>query len=221
MNCAIFGQDKTQHQRLRRIIREHGWYLVDAPVPEVPNEDMPIDAAFLLTGTSPNMDIGNVRSVRRALPSALILVLGEASLQVRAAALAAGATDFISSDASSRYVAARVAALVRLRKSVAPSRLTAGEIEIDLQHGRCVVSGRELPLSQKEFTLLVLLAGNYGRTLPRSALIEGLWQTGTQIEDNTLDVHISRLRRKLRDRCRDQIATTRGVGYRLEPDNGN
>lgn len=222
MNCAIFGQDQTQRQRLRRIIREHGWHLVDAPVSELLKEDTPIDAAFLLTGASPNINMENVRSVRRALPSALLLVLGEASLQIRAAALAAGATDFIASDTSSRYVAARVTALVRLRKSVTPPQLTAGEIEIDLQHRRCVVGGHELPLSQKEFALLVLLVGSYRRTLPRSELIEGLWQTGAQVEDNTLDVHISRLRRKLRNRCRqDRIATTRGIGYRLAPDEGN
>lgn len=216
MRCAIFGQDEPLRQRLRRIIREHGWHLVDAPVPEVLNEDAGIDVAFLLVENSPNMD--HVRSVRRALQSALILVLGEASLQVRAEALATGATDFIPSDASGRYIVARVVALARLRKSVALPRIWAGEIEIDLQHRRCAIGNRELTLSQKEFALLALLAGSYGRTLPRSELIEGLWQPGSQIEDNALDVQVSRLRRKLRSRCGAQIITTRGIGYRLAPD---
>lgn len=215
MRCAIVGRESALDRRLRRIIREHGWYIVDALALNAVEEKFSVDVAFLLAQSS--VSPPQVQAMRCVFPAALILVIGEASLQLRADALAAGATDFISSNASSRYFAARVMAIARLRKSIAKTRIIAGKIEIDLQHHRCVIGNRELLLSQKEFSLLSLLAASYGRTTPRSELIEGLWQAGAQIEDNTLDVHISRLRRKLGYQCGEQIATIRGIGYRLIP----
>ncbi|MDR5726754.1 MAG: response regulator transcription factor [Terriglobia bacterium] len=215
MRCAIFGRDSAFDRRLRRVIREHGWYVADVSALTTVEEKFSIDVAFLLAQSS--VSPPHVQAMRCVLPAALILVIGEASLQLRADALAAGATDFIPSNASSRYFAARIMALVRLRKSIAKTRIIAGEIEIDLQHHRCVIGNRELQLSQKEFSLLTLLAASYGRTTPRSELIEGLWQAGAQVEDNTLDVHISRLRRKLGYQCGERIATIRGIGYRLVP----
>lgn len=214
MRCAIFGNDDDLRQRLRRIVREHGWYLADMPSVDIAKSHSDVDVVFVLARDG--LDEAAIRATRRALPSAIILVLGESSLQAYSTALSAGATGFIQHDLSSRYVAARLTALIRLRKSVAPIHITAGEVKLDLQHRRCSVSGSEIPLSRMEFDLLALLAAGDGRTLPRSELIEELWKSGTQPEDNTLEVHVSRLRRKLRPVSSCRIETVRGIGYRLD-----
>lgn len=67
-----------------------------------------------------------------------------------------------------------------------------------------------------EFQLLVTLVQNYGTTLSRSEIIEKLWSDNALAQDNTLENHISRLRRKLRKTQDRRIVTVRGVGYKFE-----
>lgn len=144
------------------------------------------------------------------------MVLGEFSVEERIRALDMGADEFLRRESSSALVLSRALALLRLRSERFQPSYQIADLTVDLLHRRVSRCGRELALSQREFQLLVLLAQHAGRTLSRSDLIEHLWGQALSAEDNALDVHVSRLRRKLDGPFAQKlIRTVRGVGYRL------
>ena len=77
------------------------------------------------------------------------------------------------------------------------------------------MDGQVITLTALEYRMLLILMENKGRTLPRSLILEKLWDSeGNFVNDNTLTVTVKRLREKLNNtRC---IATIRGIGYRME-----
>ena len=99
----------------------------------------------------------------------------------------------------------------------AKERLTAGPIEIDLRARVVTVRGRPVGLSQKEWALLVRLAGDPERVFTREELLRDVWGYQATARTRTIDVYASRLRRKLRDADATSIfvANEWGVGYRL------
>lgn len=218
MRCLLIGEDGSRLHRLERIFRENGWHIFNArsATAVLAGSSQNVDLAILSITTSQGPMEFEIDATRRALPSAIILVLGEFSVDSRMRALALGAADFIEHDVSNKLLVARVEALMRLRKGHTMQLLEAGDLRIDLKRRRVSDHNRDLTFSQKEFELLALLIRHLGSTLRRSELIERLWDTGAQAEDNALEVQISRLRRKLPASSRCRIVTIRGVGYRLD-----
>ena len=90
-------------------------------------------------------------------------------------------------------------------------------LEIDFRIRTVNLDSRPVNLTKMEFRLLTLLAQNVGEIVPRSELLKSVWGYGSDIRTRTLDVHIRRLRRKLRDYSRQHIETIFGIGYRLQP----
>jgi DNA-binding response OmpR family regulator len=94
--------------------------------------------------------------------------------------------------------------------------LRLGRITLEPDAYAAVVAGRRVALTAREFDLLLTLARSAGRTLTRPYLLRAVWQTSADPGTRTVDVHVTRLRRKLGPAA-DQLVTVRGVGYRLEP----
>ena len=96
-------------------------------------------------------------------------------------------------------------------------RLVAGPIEIDLKTRVVRVAGSPVALSQKEFALLIRLAGEPRRVFTKDELLRDVWGYMAQARTRTLDSHASRLRRKFRDADPDTsyVENVWGVGYRL------
>ncbi|WIB14680.1 winged helix-turn-helix domain-containing protein [Curtobacterium sp. MCPF17_050] len=90
-------------------------------------------------------------------------------------------------------------------------------VVIDISRKRVVLDGETAPLTFKEFELLQFLVLREGRTVDRSAIIEGLWSAGDDETPNerTIDVHVRRLRAKL-GAFEEIVRTVRGVGYRFD-----
>jgi DNA-binding winged helix-turn-helix (wHTH) protein len=90
-------------------------------------------------------------------------------------------------------------------------------VVIDISRKRVVLDGEAAPLTYKEFELLQFLVLREGRTVDRSAIIEGLWSDGDDETPNerTIDVHVRRLRSKL-GAFEEIVRTVRGVGYRFD-----
>jgi len=80
------------------------------------------------------------------------------------------------------------------------------------------VAGREVELTGLEFDLLLALMRRVGRVVPRGLLFELAGRGDTSVGDRTVDVHVSRLRKKLGDDSQRLIRTVRGVGYLLAKD---
>ena len=92
--------------------------------------------------------------------------------------------------------------------------LHLGALQIDPTARRCMLDGREIDLTRREFDLLLALAEQPGLVLTRTQLLDAAWGT-TYVGEKTVDVHLASLRRKLGDSLK--VSAVRGVGYRLEP----
>ncbi len=101
-------------------------------------------------------------------------------------------------------------------------RLEAGGLVVDEERSEAAYGGRRVDLSRTELRLLGLLLRNVGRIVSRETLLEELWDDVSFVDDNTLTVNVSRVRRKLEDLGFDgAIVTKRGQGYVLEPGAGD
>ncbi|NUT48642.1 MAG: response regulator transcription factor [Saccharothrix sp.] len=132
--------------------------------------------------------------------------------------LNAGADDYLVKPFSSEHLAARLSAVLRrARKDTAPSTFRIGRLTVDPDRREAKLDGRELNLTRKEFDLLAYLAAREGRVVPRAELLANLWNLPGRHDDQTLDVHLSWLRRKLGERAAQPryLHTVRGVGFKL------
>ena len=131
-----------------------------------------------------------------------------------------GADDYITKPFHNDELLARIAA--RLRNGNEPVNknniIIYKDIEIDKNNFTAKCTGKILDLSKHEFDLLCLLVENSGRTCTNSMIYDRVWDDENSADDNTLNVHISKIRKKLKD-CNlnaDYIETVWGIGYRLK-----
>ena len=134
--------------------------------------------------------------------------------------LDAGADDYLVKPFDVGELVARVRALLRRRaRTRAESRLTVGDLTVDLMAREATRGGRRLPLTTKEFALLELLARNAGRPVTREEIAQHVWRAPLDPETNIVDVYVRYVRTKLAtDGEPELLHTVRGVGYVLRAD---
>jgi two-component system, OmpR family, phosphate regulon response regulator PhoB len=98
-----------------------------------------------------------------------------------------------------------------------PERYCDARLEVDFGRQAVVLDQRPVRLTRVEFRLLTVLAQNAGEIVRRAALLGQLWGYRPEIRTRTLDVHIRRLRGKLKDYGPQHIETIFGIGHRLQP----
>ncbi len=126
--------------------------------------------------------------------------------------LDAGADDYVTKPFRLQELLSRIRAL--LRRKTAATAYACGNILIDPSTASVKKDGANLFLTPTEFQILLALVQNRGIIVTRNTLLQRIWDSdGNFIDDNTLSVHISRLRDKIGDK---HIATVRGTGYRWE-----
>ena len=129
-----------------------------------------------------------------------------------------GADDYISKPFSPMELVSRVKALIRrTNTSMSIDELIVGELKISLSEMQVFRNDQLVKLGPKEFRLLTLLAERPGHIFSREKLLDSVWGHGIFIEDRTVDVHMSRLRKALRINKKDVdlIRTVRDGGYGL------
>ena len=129
-----------------------------------------------------------------------------------------GADDYISKPFSPMELVSRVKALIRrTNTSMSIDELIVGELKISLSEMQVFRNDQLVKLGPKEFRLLTLLAERPGHIFSREKLLDAVWGHGIFIEDRTVDVHMSRLRKALRinETDSDLIRTVRDGGYGL------
>lgn len=158
-----------------------------------------------------------VRRLRAAGCAVPIVVVAEtASSEMKARALNQGADDFITLPCTAEELFARIRAVVRRSKGHAAAVLTAGLAEFRLDRREVRFGNKSLPLSRKEFMVLELLFLKKGSIVTKNALFTHLYCGQDEREIKTLDVIVSRLRKKLAVAGMPTlIATVWGFGYTL------
>ena len=130
-----------------------------------------------------------------------------------------GADDYISKPFSLREVIARVKAVLRRTVTTeterVPERLTYQSLVIDITKKKVSIDDEEVPLTKKEFEILLLLVQNKGRVFSREDILARIWSDEVYVLDRTIDVNITRLRKKIGVYGK-RIVTRLGYGYCFE-----
>jgi len=158
-----------------------------------------------------------LRAAKIETPVLILSALG--SVGDRIEGLECGSDDYLVKPFSFAELLARANALLRRSEARVTSdpRLAVGDLEIDLLSRTVKRGGRKIDLKPREYLLLEYFARNEGRVVTRTMLLEQVWDYHFDPATNVIDVHVSRLRRKLEDGFeRPLLHTVRGAGYMLE-----
>ena len=150
-------------------------------------------------------------------PTPVIVLTARSEVSDRVGVLDLGADDYLVKPFSFQELHARIEALLRRpQESEESPSLTCRDLEMDLLTRKVTRNGREITLTPREFQILEFFLRRKNRVVSRTMLLEGVWDYHFDPGTNVIDVHISRLRRKLDDGS-DQplLHTVRGMGYRL------
>jgi len=145
-------------------------------------------------------------------PVLLLTALG--SIEEKVAGLNAGADDYVIKPFAFLELLARINAVCR-RATLKPAAiLQVGDLVLDLTIRKVLVKGKEVILSPMEFSILEFLLRHSGQVIPRRMLCEHLWESDWEGTTNVIEVHMNRLRNKLK-KCFElsPIETVRGRGY--------
>ncbi len=154
-----------------------------------------------------------LRSIRNdRAEAAVIIATARDALSERIEGLNAGADDYLAKPFDLDELAARIAAVARRYVGRPNPSLTVGALQIDRAARQVRVSGTPVDLSAREWIVLDELAARPGAIVSKSQLEDAIYAFGMEVESNTIEVYVSRLRKKL---GQNAVTTVRGVGYRL------
>ncbi len=165
---------------------------------------------MLPDGSGPDL-CAELRAAGEATP--VLMLTARSDVGDRVAGLDSGADDYLKKPFAAAELLARVRALLRRGPRIAEARVTLGPIEIHTAGRLVFASGREIPLTAREFDILDVLVRHRGRVVTRSNLLIAVWGSDENAGES-LDVLLVRLRRKLAQAgAPEAIRTHRGVGY--------
>ena len=198
ITCACSGEEA-----LKKITTEHSLILLDV----------------MMGGMSGYKVAEKLRRNGNTIP--IIFLTAKDSENDMLTGFSVGGDDYISKPFSIKEVVARVKAVLKRQKyndlpsnNEKKSKLVFGDISIDLETKEVYAGNTKIVLTKTEFEILVLLASNSKRIFNREDIIDRLWKESPYVTERTVDVHITRLRKKLGKRA-ELISSRSGYGYRF------
>lgn len=159
--------------------------------------------------------ISFIRKTRPHTPTIVLSAMGTAADRIEGLNL--GADDYLAKPFTVEELLARIRAVLRRPSQVETAALSMGNMSLDQQHAKVTVEDSPLDLPRREYLVLESLMRRAGRTVRRSVLLEEVFGADDEIQSNSLEAHISRLRRKLTEAGSTvTIHPVRGVGYLLK-----
>jgi two-component system OmpR family response regulator len=217
MRVMIVEDDRELARRLAAALRSRD-FIVDS----VPDAEAALDwpdpdgiAVLIVDLGLPGISgLDLVRRWRRDRRVTPILVLtARGAWEDKVAGLNAGADDFVVKPARAEEIVARIHALMRRSAGQLGPDLHAGPITIDTGARQVRLNGEAIEVTQTEYRLLLLFIYRAGRILTQGEILDQLYPLDRERDANTVEVYISRLRRKI---GANTITTVRGLGYRFE-----
>jgi two-component system response regulator MprA len=215
---VVLEDDRELRSLLVRGLREEGFHVTSA--------GSAAELLRLLHGTRPDVLVvdvglpdGDGRDVVQAIRARgdmapVIFLTARDALTDRLAGFAAGGDDYLTKPFAFEELVARLRALVK--RAGADLSIEVGGLRLDPATHAATCNGVIADLTPTEFRVLARLAASPGEAVRRRQLVETAWPHGAIVHDNTLDVYIARLRRKLATLPdAPAIATVHGVGYSL------
>jgi two-component system OmpR family response regulator len=180
-------------------------------------ESTPYDAA-VVDIMLPKLDgLSLVHRLRaKKIRTPVIILSAKAAVDDRVKGLEAGADDYLTKPFAFSELSARLQALIRRATQTAePSRLTCGDLELDLFSREVTRAGQKIDLQTREFALLEYLMRHAGRPVTKTMILEHIFDYSFDPQTNVVDVLVHRLRAKM-DPDKTRLQTIRGVGYVLK-----
>lgn len=165
----------------------------------------------------PEMDGFTLTKKLRTLDIPVLLLTAKGELEDKEQGFSAGSDDYVVKPFEPQELLFRVRAILRRYDKSVDKVIHVGPLTIHQQNYEVTVAGKTLFLPLKEFELLSVLAARPQHVFSRDFLIDRVWGIDYVGDDQTLNVHIKRIREKLRKLTDEvQITTVRGVGYKFE-----
>lgn len=222
MRILIVEDDREVAKNIAKMLSENG-HVVDTAHDGEDGLAMARECAFdvlVVDRMMPRRDglsmVSELRGEGDKTPVLILSAMGEVDDRVEG--LKAGGDDYLVKPYAPSELLARVDALARRRNpDAAKTKLSVGDLEMDLL-ARTVHRGGEVVLLQpREFRLLEFLMRHAGQVVTRTMLLEKVWDYHFDPQTNVIDVHISRLRSKIdKPFGTNMLHTVRGAGYRLQ-----
>jgi two-component system OmpR family response regulator len=226
MQILLVEDDGQIARRVRADLGRSGYDVIDVATAGAAQDALlsrPIEAVVFDRLLGDGDAITTIADWRRAgVKTPVLIVSSLASVTDRIAGLAAGADDYLTKPFHTEELDARLKALLRARDRHAQREadiLTCGSIRVDRRRRTATRAGTSLTLQPREYRLLEALALHAGKVVPRSVLLEKVWNLSFDPRTKIIETHVSRLRDKLDMAAPGEaIETVRGIGYRLRDD---
>ncbi|MEM7251654.1 MAG: response regulator transcription factor [Pseudomonadota bacterium] len=216
MRILVVEDEHTLAEQIRESLIDAGFVVDTADNGEDGHHlgnNEPYDAVVLDLGL-PKIDGVTVlerwRSDGRNMP--VLILTARDRWNEKVAGFDAGADDYVTKPFRMEELVARLRALIRRAAGHATSTLQCGAIQLDTRTSEVSLDGKLVKLTSHEFRLLSYMMHNEGRILSRTELTEHLYDQDFDLDSNTIEVFVARLRKKIGSK---PIETVRGQGYRL------
>ena len=157
-----------------------------------------------------------LKHMRASSDVPILMLSAQDQASVKVSALQLGADDYMTKPFWPEELLARVQTRVRRPDVLRDGKLIFGRLQVDLEARQLAIDGQSIELTRVEFDLLATLIRRRGSAVQRVWLMDQVLDPEREGTERTLDVHVSRVRKKLGD-CSGVIATVWGIGYRFEP----
>ena len=219
MKLLIVEDDQQLQQMFIRLLSKHGYSAVG-----VSNGQLALDALdkdyfdLIITDIMmPEMDgfelVQQLRDVGNKIP--ILMITAKDAFDDMSLGFRYGVDDYMVKPININEMVLRVKALLRRAQMINDHKQTLGGTVLEHDSFTLTANGETMVLPQKEFLLLYKMAAYPGTIFTRQQLMDEIWGYETDSDCHTVDVHISRLRDRLRNNRDIKIVTIRGVGYKV------
>ena len=214
---AVIDDDQPIGDMLEELLRQEGYGVLRAY--------SGTEALYLLSLHRPDLILLDLMlpglSGEEVLPRIqdipVIVVSAKVEVEDKVRLLLDGAVDYVTKPFEPRELLARIAAQLRVHAAQPRSSvLTVGGLRLDTAAHALTVEGTPVRLTKTEYAILKLLMANAGQAIAKSVILDRISADTPDCTESSLKIHVSNLRRKLRDACgRDYIEAVWGIGFKL------
>ncbi len=217
-HILVVEDDRDSRKLMETVLRRDGYSVLGAANGREALEVMDREHVDLivLDVMMPEMDGYEFsRTLREAEDMTPILMVTARQLpEDKKRGFLAGTDDYMTKPVDTEELLLRIKALLRRSQIINRRKISAGRLTLDYDSYTMQGPAGEQELPPKEFQLLFLLLSYPGRIFTRLQLMDEIWGMDSESADNTVNVHIARLRRRLEDYPEIELSSVRGVGYK-------
>jgi len=219
VNILVVEDDKKLRQLMCTVLAKHGYHAIGAgdgyealDIFNTEHIDLIISDIMM-----PNMDgyslTEYLRNAKLNLP--ILMVTAKESFKDKQRGFLVGTDDYMVKPIDINEMVLRVGALLRRAQIVNERRLVIGDVILDYDTLTVKLNGESIVFPQKEFYLLFKLVSYPNKIFTRQQLMDEIWGMESETDVRTVDVHINRLRDRMKDCTEFEISTVRGLGYKV------